>query len=110
MNPETLDQTMKEYAETGTTSAPGTGPRTKTIAKKKAATKTTATKPNVASVPRPMSTATPRLPKPTQQQEDEFDRLMAMADPEALSDAMTSKCSSQYTLHSEYALDTIGKY
>jgi hypothetical protein len=75
MSKDTLDQTMKEYAETGTTSAPGTGPRTKP--------NQPMAQPSKKKVPK-------KIPALTKQQEDEFDRLMAAADPEALSDAMSN--------------------
>ena len=91
---------MKEYAETGTSSAPGKGPRTKPTTK--TTTKPT-TKPKTATTkPATTKTATKSTSKakqvrqphqPTKQEEDEFDRLMAMADPEALSDAMSNVLS-----------------
>ena len=80
MSQDTLDQTMKEYAATGTTSAPGTGPRTKPT-------------PKSQQVP---IKSKPQTKKPlmTKQQEEDFDRLMAAADPEALSDAMSNVLES----------------
>ena len=90
---------MKEYAETGTSSAPGKGPRTKPTTK-------TTTKPTTKPITTTKTATTKRATKstskakqvrqphqPTKQEEDEFDRLMAMADPEALSDAMSNVLS-----------------
>merc|ERR1712166_514931 len=92
MDQTTLDKTMKEYAETGTTSAPGTGPRTKPtprVQKKQSVSKTTTTKNKSTHVPVKSNRSEPKArPLMTQQQEDKFDKLRAAADPEALNDAM----------------------
>jgi hypothetical protein len=86
---------MKEYAETGTSSAPGKGPRTKpttkTTTKPTTTTKTATTKTATKSTSKAKQVRQPH--QPTKQEEDEFDRLMAMADPEALSDAMSNVLS-----------------
>ena len=85
---------MKEYAETGTSSAPGKGPRTKPTTKPTTTTKTAkpaTTKTATKSTSKAKQVRQPH--QPTKQEEDEFDRLMAMADPEALSDAMSNVLS-----------------
>jgi len=93
MSKDTLDQTMKEYAETGTTSAPGTGPRTKATQPIAAPSKKNKKK-KISPTVAPTATTTRKIPALTKQQEDEFDRLMAAADPEALSDVMSNVMGS----------------
>jgi hypothetical protein len=90
---------MKEYAETGTSSAPGKGPRTKPTTKPTTTTKTAKTATTKPATTKPATKSTSKAKQvrqphqPTKQEEDEFDRLMAMADPEALSDAMSNVLS-----------------